>query len=78
MPSKYDFEKNIELTKEIVELAKAYDASVEGEIGVIHGTEDEHSADESTFTKPAEAVEFIKKDRSRFPCYCNRNSSWST
>lgn len=59
--SKYDFEKNIELTKEIVELAKAYDASVEGEIGVIHGTEDEHSADESTFTKPAEAVEFIKK-----------------
>ncbi len=59
--SKYDFEKNIELTKEIVELAKAYDASVEGEIGVIHGIEDEHSADESTFTKPAEAVEFIKK-----------------
>ncbi len=59
--SKYDFEKNIELTKEIVELAKDYDASVEGEIGVIHGTEDEHSADESTFTKPAEAVEFIKR-----------------
>lgn len=59
--SKYDFEKNIELTKEIVELAKEYDASVEGEIGVIHGTEDEHSAGESTFTKPAEAVEFIKK-----------------
>lgn len=59
--SKYDFEKNIELTKEIVELAKDYDASVEGEIGVIHGTEDEHSADESIFTKPAEAVEFIKR-----------------
>lgn len=59
--SKYDFEKNIELTKEIVELAKDYDASVEGEIGVIHGTEDEHSADESAFTKPAEAVEFIKR-----------------
>lgn len=59
--SKYDFEKNIELTKEIVELVKDYDASVEGEIGVIHGTEDEHSADESTFTKPAEAVEFIKR-----------------
>ena len=59
--SKYYFEKNIELTKEIVELAKDYDASVEGEIGVIHGTEDEHSADESAFTKPAEAVEFIKR-----------------
>ena len=59
--SKYDFEKNIELTKEIVELAKDYDASVEGEIGVIHGTEDEHSADESAFTKPIEAVEFIKR-----------------
>lgn len=59
--SKYDFEKNIELTKEIVELAKDYDASVEGEIGVIHGTEDEHSADESAFTKPVEAVEFIKR-----------------
>ncbi len=59
--SKYDFDKNIEITKSVVELAKEYGASVEGEIGIISGTEDEHSADESHFTKPEEAVEFIQK-----------------
>lgn len=59
--SKYDFEKNIEITKSVVEMAKEYGASVEGEIGVISGTEDEHTADDSHFTKPAEAVEFIER-----------------
>ncbi len=59
--SKYDFEKNIEITKSVVEMAKEYGASVEGEIGVISGTEDEHKADESLFTKPEEAIEFIQK-----------------
>ena len=50
--SKYDFEKNIEITKSVVEMAKEYGASVEGEIGVISGTEDEHTSDDSLFTKP--------------------------
>ena len=59
--SKYDFEKNIEITKSVVEMAKEYGASVEGEIGVISGTEDEHTSDDSLFTKPHEAVEFIEK-----------------
>lgn len=59
--SKYEFEKNIEITKSVVELVKEYDASVEGEIGIISGTEDGHTAGESHFTKPQEAVEFIQK-----------------
>ncbi|WP_300390514.1 ketose-bisphosphate aldolase [Fusobacterium sp.] len=61
--SKYEFEKNIEITKAVVELAREYDASVEGEIGIISGTEDEHTANKSHFTKPHEAVEFIQKTK---------------
>ena len=59
--SKYEFEKNVEITKSVVELAKEYDASVEGEIGIISGVEDEHSSDDSHFTRPKEAIEFIEK-----------------
>lgn len=59
--SKYNFEKNIEITKSVVEMAKEYNASVEGEIGIISGVEDEHIANENHFTKPLEAIEFIER-----------------
>ncbi|MGL5427811.1 MAG: ketose-bisphosphate aldolase [Cetobacterium sp.] len=55
-----EFYKNIEKTKEIVELAKKYDASVEGELGVLAGTEDEISSDENKYTNPKEVVEFVR------------------
>ncbi|ERT69200.1 hypothetical protein HMPREF0202_00934 [Cetobacterium somerae ATCC BAA-474] len=56
-----EFYKNIEKTKEVVELAKKYNASVEGELGILSGIEDEISSEENKFTNPKEVVEFVQK-----------------
>ncbi|MDX8337171.1 ketose-bisphosphate aldolase [Candidatus Cetobacterium colombiensis] len=56
-----EFYKNIEKTKEVVDLAKEYDASVEGELGILSGVEDEISSEENKFTNPKEVVEFVQK-----------------
>nr|WP_307776158.1 ketose-bisphosphate aldolase [uncultured Cetobacterium sp.] len=55
------FEENINQTKKVVELAKQYGASVEGELGVLSGVEDEISSSKSNFTNPEEVVEFVSK-----------------
>ncbi|OFY38775.1 MAG: fructose-1,6-bisphosphate aldolase, class II [Bacteroidetes bacterium GWF2_40_14] len=55
------FDKNIELTKQVVEYAHAHDVSVEGELGVLAGVEDEVSAEHHTYTQPEEVEEFVKK-----------------
>lgn len=58
------FEDNVKATREIVEYAHAKGVSVEGELGVIGGIEDEAGAGEmqSKFlTDPAQAVEFVEK-----------------
>ena len=54
------FDKNIELTKQVVEYAHAHDVSVEGELGVLAGVEDEVSAEHHTYTQPEEVEEFVK------------------
>ncbi len=54
------FEKNVELTARVVEHAHRHGVSVEGELGVLSGTEEEHSAAESKYTDPARAAQFIK------------------
>ena len=59
--SHYSFEQNIELTKKVVEYAHKYDVSVEGELGVLAGIEDEVSAEISTYTKPEDVEEFVKR-----------------
>jgi len=55
------FEENIALTKKVVEYAHKYDVSVEGELGVLAGIEDEVSAEHSSYTKPEEVIDFVKK-----------------
>ncbi|MEN6619413.1 MAG: class II fructose-bisphosphate aldolase [Rikenellaceae bacterium] len=55
------FEKNIELTKQVVEYAHKHDVTVEGELGVLAGVEDEVSAEHHTYTQPEEVEEFVKK-----------------
>ncbi|MFA5850573.1 MAG: class II fructose-bisphosphate aldolase [Bacteroidales bacterium] len=55
------FDKNIELTKQVVEYAHAHDVSVEGELGVLAGVEDEVSAEHHTYTQPEEVEEFVKR-----------------
>lgn len=55
------YDENVALTKKVVEYAHQYDVSVEGELGVLAGIEDEVSAAHSTYTKPEEVEDFVKK-----------------
>lgn len=55
------FEENIALTKKVVEYAHANGVSVEGELGVLAGVEDEVSHEHHTYTQPEEVVEFVTR-----------------
>ncbi|MDP3436064.1 MAG: class II fructose-bisphosphate aldolase [Bacteroidales bacterium] len=59
--SHHSFDKNIELTKQVVEYAHAHGVTVEGELGVLAGVEDEVSAEHHTYTQPEEVEEFVKR-----------------
>jgi fructose-bisphosphate aldolase, class II len=59
--SHHPYEKNVELTKQVVEYAHAHDVTVEGELGVLAGVEDEVSAEKSHYTQPSEVEDFVKK-----------------
>ncbi|WP_066506135.1 class II fructose-1,6-bisphosphate aldolase [Abyssisolibacter fermentans] len=61
--SKHELDKNIEITKNIVEIAHAVGVSAEAELGKIGGTEDDITVDEreATFTDPDEAERFVKE-----------------
>ncbi len=59
--SHHSYEENIRLTKQVVEYAHAQDVTVEGELGVLAGIEDEVSAEKSTYTKPEEVEDFVGK-----------------
>jgi len=59
--SHHPYEENVALTRKVVEYAHAHDVSVEGELGVLAGIEDEVSAEHSTYTKPEEVEDFVKK-----------------
>ena len=54
------FEKNIEETRKVVEYAHKYDVSVEGELGVLAGVEDDVKAEHHTYTQPSEVEAFLK------------------
>lgn len=53
------FDKNIELTRQVVEYAHLYDVTVEGELGVLAGVEDDVSAEHHVYTQPNEVEEFV-------------------
>lgn len=61
--SKYGFEENIALTKQVVEYAHAKGVVVEAELGKLAGIEDNIQVDarHATFTDPDEAAEFVAK-----------------
>ena len=61
--SHYSYEENVALTKKVCEFAhsrKDY-VSVEGELGVLAGVEDDVSSEVSHFTQPEEVEDFVKK-----------------
>ena len=53
--------ENVALTKKVVDYAHQFDVTVEGELGVLAGVEDEVSAAESHYTKPEEVIDFVTK-----------------
>ncbi len=59
--SHHSYEENVELTKKVVEYAHAHGVTVEGELGVLAGVEDDVVAEESTYTKPEEVEDFVKR-----------------
>jgi fructose-bisphosphate aldolase class II len=59
--SHHSFEENIALTKKVVEYAHANGVTVEGELGVLAGVEDDVVAEQSHYTKPEEVIEFVTR-----------------
>lgn len=61
--SKYSFEENIALTKQVVDYAHAHGVVVEGELGKLAGIEDDVnvSDEDAQFTNPAEVQEFVER-----------------
>jgi len=57
------YEENVALTKKVVEYARKYDVSVEGELGVLAGIEDEVKAEKHTYTQPEEVQDFVSKTK---------------
>jgi fructose-bisphosphate aldolase, class II len=59
--SAHPFDKNVELTKKVVDYAHKYDVTVEGELGVLAGIEDEVHAATSHYTNPDDVEKFVKQ-----------------
>lgn len=59
--SHLSYDENVALTKQVVDYAHKYDVTVEGELGVLAGVEDDVSAEKSTYTRPEEVEDFVKK-----------------
>ena len=61
--SKYSFEENVRLTKQVVDYAHERGVVVEGELGKLAGVEDavHVSAEDATYTNPEQAAEFVKR-----------------
>ena len=55
------YEENVALTKKVVEYAHQFDVTVEGELGVLAGVEDEVSAEHHTYTNPEEVIDFATR-----------------
>ena len=59
--SSLPYEENIKISRQVVEYAHKYDVTVECELGVLAGVEDEVVAEESHYTKPEEVIDFATR-----------------
>ena len=59
--SHHSYDENVALTAKVVEYAHKYDVTVEGELGVLAGIEDEVSAENHIYTEPDQVEDFVKK-----------------
>ena len=55
------YDENVALTRSVVEYAHQFDVTVEGELGVLAGIEDDVVAEHHTYTEPEEVVDFVSK-----------------
>lgn len=57
------YDENVELTRKVVEYAHSQEdyVTVEGELGVLAGIEDEVSSEVSHYTQPEEVIDFVEK-----------------
>ena len=55
------YEENIKETRKVVEYAHKFDVTVEGELGVLAGVEDDVKATSHTYTRPEEVEDFVKR-----------------
>ena len=55
------YEENIALTKQVVEYAHKFNVSVEGELGVLAGIEDDVKSENSHYTKPEQVEDFVNR-----------------
>ncbi|MBD3350859.1 MAG: class II fructose-1,6-bisphosphate aldolase [Candidatus Lokiarchaeota archaeon] len=59
--SSLTYDKNIQISKRVVEYAHKHDVSVECELGVLAGIEEHVKAEKSTYTQPEEVVDFSSR-----------------
>ena len=59
--SSLPYEENIALTRKVVEYAHQFDVTVEAELGVLAGVEDEVQSEVSHYTKPEEVIDFATR-----------------
>jgi len=59
--SHHPYEQNIELTRRVVEYAHEHDVTVEGELGVLAGIEDDVEAAKSIYTQPEDVQDFVER-----------------
>jgi fructose-bisphosphate aldolase class II len=59
--SHHSYEDNVALTKKVVDFAHRNDVTVEGELGVLAGIEDDVVAAKSIYTQPEEVEDFVEK-----------------
>ncbi len=55
------YEENIRISRQVVEYAHKYDVTVECELGVLAGVEDEVASEVSHYTKPEEVIDFATR-----------------
>jgi fructose-bisphosphate aldolase class II len=59
--SHHSYEENVALTKKVVDYAHAHGVTVEGELGVLAGIEDDVVAEHHVYTQPDEVVDFVTR-----------------
>ena len=59
--SSLPYEENIKISRQVVEYAHKYDVTVECELGVLAGVEDEVASEVSHYTKPEEVIDFVSR-----------------